>query len=1290
MRHSSTKNTQGLLPNSMKQHANLSRLLCASAAFVLLQASNASANPTGATVVSGGISINTPQVGQLVVNQSTNQAVINWHNFDIGSGESTQFIQPSSNSVALNRITDGNPTQILGNLSANGKLMIVNGSGVFFGANSHVDVAGLIASTSDTTDADFLAGKTNLSIAGKPDASIVNKGSITAAQGGLVALIAPNVRNDGVIQANLGTVALASAETASVDFYGDNLYSFALDKETTSAAGDSKSAIENNGIISVGGGKVLLTAKVAKNVVDNVINNTGIIEANSAHMEGGTVVLDGGDGNVRVAGKIDASGKTGGKVTVTGENIALAAADINASGANGGGSVKIGGDYQGKGSTPHAKTVTVDANSKINVSATDTGNGGTSIVWSDEVTDFNGSILGTGGVNGGNGGLAEVSSKGELGYNGSADLHATNGNAGLLLLDPNSLFIGSWADHYIGTDHFVNADSIVAALNGGTNVLATTHYGDAPADVNNLSVLSDIIWAGEGSLTLLANNNIIIEADIRSSFNGDSTQGAVNIDAGDLVQMTGADISTVGGDINITTDRMTMMGNSTIKTPAGDVTINNSGRFVSTTSDVIDGNNVSLNQSADGSIQNAINAIGNVNDRSTLNLGNGSWNEDVIINQSRLTLQGDVVGNSVINAANPLSTVITVGAGRHDVTVSDLSVSGGAIGIEASNNIRFTLNNSEINSTGVGLHLDTTNGASVTNNVFSNNFTGIAGENTNFTRVDGNNSFQDSFAGVVFSGDQNLTISNNSFSNLFGGIGLLDVVGAPITGNEFRFVNYGITAEGGNSLFISENNMYYVNYGITTDGTTGVSIVGNWLYGGFGEFEDTLQEEKVFSEEDNDYGSYGIHVVGGLNSAIVDNEVDHFVTGIGVESSTSSSLLSNEVYDTIDDAIFLNGNSHIFAFDNTVNNASNGIHATSNTNVEIVDNDVSDTFEGILAEDNSGMYILENTLVNNFIGADVINSHGTIINDNDISQSFYGLVVSESNNVQLNTNDFADNFTGASFFDSNDAVLTGDIFTNNSLGIALDNSQNARIYEASITSGSEDIGINIRNGSGGTLVRGLTIVGGDIGVLLDGEGSSMQFESNTSSFSGQTWYFQLQNGAMFAGGSTAQADSLDASQQKFENVRASDFTLAQRDAAEAKTIDVEDGIPTIGNVFYKEFGLVGLDGLNQFQEFPFPAGLFSYAGRTITNDPGVTPPTFDVPSLNLSLLGSGGATPPAPAGLTPGQLGGLEPAAGGENPQALASLEPAAGGEANCGNSFLGSGFNNKFDIASCSIKEQQ
>ena len=185
------------------------------------------------------------------------------------------------------------------------------------------------------------------------------------------------------------------------------------------------------------------------------------------------IVLDGGDGNVHVSGEINTSGKTGGKITVTGENIALASADLNASGTNGGGTVKIGGDYQGKGTTPHAKTVKVDTNSKINVSATDSGNGGTSIVWSDELTNFKGTILGTGGVNGGNGGLAEVSSKGTLGYDGFADLHATVGEAGTLLLDPHNLFLGNIGD-FVWVDYdFVNVNATVATLNTGTNVIHT-------------------------------------------------------------------------------------------------------------------------------------------------------------------------------------------------------------------------------------------------------------------------------------------------------------------------------------------------------------------------------------------------------------------------------------------------------------------------------------------------------------------------------------------------------------------------------------------------------------------------------------------------------------------------------------------------------------------------------------------------------------------------------------------------------------------------------------------------
>src|SRR5579884_117345 len=148
---------------------------------------NALALPTGASVQSGQIAISQTSPNTLVVNQGSNSAIINWQSFDILNGEATRFNQPSANAIALNRITNGNPTQILGTLTANGHLMIVNANGVFFGANSKVDVAGLIASTSDISNDHFNAGVTSghfaFDKAGNPNASIINKGSITAADG---------------------------------------------------------------------------------------------------------------------------------------------------------------------------------------------------------------------------------------------------------------------------------------------------------------------------------------------------------------------------------------------------------------------------------------------------------------------------------------------------------------------------------------------------------------------------------------------------------------------------------------------------------------------------------------------------------------------------------------------------------------------------------------------------------------------------------------------------------------------------------------------------------------------------------------------------------------------------------------------------------------------------------------------------------------------------------------------------------------------------------------------------
>ena len=143
----------------------------------------------------------------MTVNQSSSNAAINWQSFNIGKGEAVRFVQPNSSSVALNRVLGSDPSSILGSLSANGKVFLVNPNGILFGKGSQVNVNGLVASTLAITDNDFMSG--NYRFSGSGDGTILNQGSINA-DGGYVALLGVNVGNQGVISAKLGTVALAA------------------------------------------------------------------------------------------------------------------------------------------------------------------------------------------------------------------------------------------------------------------------------------------------------------------------------------------------------------------------------------------------------------------------------------------------------------------------------------------------------------------------------------------------------------------------------------------------------------------------------------------------------------------------------------------------------------------------------------------------------------------------------------------------------------------------------------------------------------------------------------------------------------------------------------------------------------------------------------------------------------------------------------------------------------------------------------------------------------------------
>ena len=188
------------------------------------------AAPEGGNVVAGQAAISKPTALTTSVLQSSQSAIINWKDFSIDVNELVKFLQPNADAVALNRVTGVDPSSILGELIANGRVFLVNPNGILFGPHSKVDVGSLIATTFSLEEGDFLAGKYNFTQ--KPGAKptfVVNQGQIKVAKNGAAFLVASGVKNEGLIIAHLGTVVLGSGGKLKVDFRGDGLITYSVE-----------------------------------------------------------------------------------------------------------------------------------------------------------------------------------------------------------------------------------------------------------------------------------------------------------------------------------------------------------------------------------------------------------------------------------------------------------------------------------------------------------------------------------------------------------------------------------------------------------------------------------------------------------------------------------------------------------------------------------------------------------------------------------------------------------------------------------------------------------------------------------------------------------------------------------------------------------------------------------------------------------------------------------------------------------------------------------------------------
>jgi filamentous hemagglutinin family protein len=457
-------------------------------AFILTALSGqAHANPTGAQIANGAVNIQSI-ANQLTIHNSPG-AIINWQDFSIGQQEITRFIQQNSTSAVLNRVVGQNPSAIMGQLLSNGHVFLINPNGVVFGANAVVDTAGLVASSLNLSDEDFKSG--NYQFSG--DAShgaVINRGLITTGKGGEVVLIAPMVENHGVISVEDGTILLAAGEKmtlTSLDLQG---IEFEVQAPTNKALNLGK-LLANGGSVGVFAGS---------------LTNTGVIAADSVKQgKDGQIWLE-ASSTANIGGQLSAP-----DITITGSDVNLTSADIDASGDNGGGQIRIGGGYQGAAlgnNAANAKTVTVDANTTISANAGQKGDGGRVIVWSDENTVVNGHISATGGNQSGNGGFVETSGKKQLDFTTPVDVSANNGKAGTWLIDPEDITIDAG-----------KASSIETALNAGSNVdIKTSDTGEGEGNITVASAITKSDGA-DATLSLDAHNKIDVNAPITSTSN---------------------------------------------------------------------------------------------------------------------------------------------------------------------------------------------------------------------------------------------------------------------------------------------------------------------------------------------------------------------------------------------------------------------------------------------------------------------------------------------------------------------------------------------------------------------------------------------------------------------------------------------------------------------------------------------------------------------------------------------------------------------------------------------------
>ncbi|WP_434686321.1 CHAT domain-containing protein [Pseudanabaena minima] len=793
--------------------------------------------PTGAGTVNGGnlyhsfSEFNVPQSG---VTFNTGYSALN--------GADVRNI--------INRVTGDNPSAVLGTIESrqafpNANLYLMNPNGIVFGQNARLDIGGSFHATTGTglgfDNGTFNVDKNSLSFpSGDPKtirfavsqpAGLINQGDLAVDTGKSITFTGGSIINTGTLTAPSGNIALTSvAGNSQVELRSPDVV---LGLQVT-----------NNAIPTNWNGKItelpklaeLLTGKVPE--ADRVIVKADGSLALVATPSPTDVVVT--NGMSILSGKIDVSDSSGkgGLVGIFGERVGLVNAEIDASGALGGGKVLIGGDLQGNGKAPNALRTFVDRNSKIDVSALLSGNAGTAIVWSDRTTRFLGTILAKGGTLSGDGGFVEVSGKQNLDYRGNVNTLAANGKVGTLLLDPTDINIIAGTGTFFSlsdvdqfSDPNIGANEIDVAF---INAAVTNVTLQATNDINfNTPVTIAIFGVG---LTAQAGRDINVNSDISTN------AGAINFTAGrDIVGFRGLKtVPIVGnsGNVNLTAGRDVRLNSinavSITNGNGGNVTIQ-AGANIQTTGTFTEfGNTYSIATNSGGLIGNA----GNISLTSTsgaIDVSSGRVHAVATIgNSGNITFQAagnirtgfgafplaavgsfiDVGGNGTAGSISFTSSSGAINTSLGDINAGNSNIgNSGNVFLRASNNIT-TANIFASSGDGVG------NGGQITLISQLGTIDTRAGELTVATQT-GN-------AGAInLQALGNITTSNlTSRAFILGNAGQISVTSSSgaINTTIGNIDASSINGNGGNITFVARNSITTTNLNASSDLGSGGNI----------------------------------------------------------------------------------------------------------------------------------------------------------------------------------------------------------------------------------------------------------------------------------------------------------------------------------------------------------------------------------------------------------------------------------------------------------------------------------